>query len=53
MDVWAGKGSFKDLLAADPEVAAALPPSELDHCFDAARALRHVDAIYARALGAD
>ena len=53
MDVWAGKGSFKDLLAADPEVAALLPQAELDLCFDAARALRHVDAIYARAFGAD
>ncbi len=49
MKVWEGKGSFQDLLAADPELAAALPASELAACFDAARTLRHVDAIYARA----
>jgi adenylosuccinate lyase len=52
MAVWAGKGSFQDLLAADPEVAAALPPAALAGCFDAARSLKHVDAIYARAFGA-
>ena len=53
MSVWAGKGSFQDLLAADPEVAAALSPDALAACFDPARSLRHVDAIYARAFGAD
>jgi adenylosuccinate lyase len=51
MAVWAGKGSFHDLLAADPDVAAALPPATLAGCFDAARSLKHVDAIYARAFG--
>jgi adenylosuccinate lyase len=50
MAVWAGKGSFQDLLAADPEVAAALPKAALAACFDPARSLRHVDAIYARAF---
>jgi len=53
MKVWEGKGSLQDLLAADPELAAALPSSELAACFDAARTLRHVDAIYARAFSAD
>jgi adenylosuccinate lyase len=52
MAVWAGKGSFQDLLAADPGVAAALPPASLAECFDAARSLKHVDTIYARAFGA-
>ncbi|HZN55339.1 MAG TPA: adenylosuccinate lyase [Candidatus Polarisedimenticolaceae bacterium] len=52
MKVWADEGSFRDLLAADPEVSAALAPAELDACFDPARALRHVDAIFARAFPA-
>jgi adenylosuccinate lyase len=51
MKVWAGEGSFRDLLAADPELAAALPAAELDACFDPARTLRHVDAIYERVFG--
>ena len=53
MKVWKGLGSFQELLAADPELSAALGPAELAACFDAARTLRHVDAIYARAFPAD
>jgi len=52
MKVWAGEGSFRDLLAADPEVAAALSIAELDAVFDPARALAHVDTIFARAFPA-
>jgi adenylosuccinate lyase len=53
MKVWQGEGGLKDLLAADPEVAAALPPADLDRCFDPVHALEHVAAIYARAFPAD
>ncbi len=53
MKVWAGKGTLKDLLAADPEVAAALPASKLEACFDAALTLKHVDTIYERAFQTD
>jgi adenylosuccinate lyase len=53
MKVWAEEGSFHELLAADPALAAALSPGELASCFDAARTLRHVDAIYARAFSTD
>jgi adenylosuccinate lyase len=53
MAVWEGKGSFQDLLAADPSVAAALPPAALAACFDPKRSLKHVDTIYARAFPAD
>jgi adenylosuccinate lyase len=53
MKVWEGKGTFEALLASDPELAAVLPPAELSKCFDAARTLRHVDAIYARAFSTD
>ena len=52
MKVWAGEGSFRDLLAADPEVGAALSTAELDAVFDPARALAHVDTIFARAFPA-
>jgi adenylosuccinate lyase len=53
MKVWAGQGAFRDVLAGDPELAAALPEAALAACFDAARTLRHVDAIYERAFEAD
>ena len=53
MKVWAGEGSFRDVLAADPELSAALPPEKLSACFDVARTLKHVDAIYARAFSTD
>jgi adenylosuccinate lyase len=53
MAVWAGKGSFQDLLAADPGVTRVLPPAALAACFDPKQGLRHVDAIYARAFPAD
>jgi adenylosuccinate lyase len=53
MAVWEGKGSFHDLLAADPGVARALSPAALAACFDPKRSLKHVDAIYARAFPAD
>jgi adenylosuccinate lyase len=51
MRVWAGEGAFQDLLAGDPEVARALPADDLAACFDPARTLRHVDAIYRRLFG--
>jgi adenylosuccinate lyase len=51
MKVWAGEGSFRDLLAADPELSRALPKADLDACFDPARTLRHVDAVYERVFG--
>jgi len=53
MKVWEGKGTFRELLATDAELAAALSPAELAACFDASRTLRHVDAIYARAFLTD
>jgi len=53
MKVWEGKGTFRELLAGDAELSAALSTDELAACFDAARTLRHVDAIYARAFRAD
>jgi adenylosuccinate lyase len=49
---WSGEGEFRELLAADPELARALDPVRLADCFDPERYLRHVDRIYQRVLGA-
>jgi len=50
MRSWGGEGALHELLAADPEVGAALAPEALAACFDAQRLLRHVDTIVDRAL---
>jgi adenylosuccinate lyase len=52
MAVWEGRGGFRELLAADPDLRGALGDGELAACFDPARYLRHVDAIYERLFGA-
>jgi adenylosuccinate lyase len=44
-----GGTPFRDALAADPEVTKRLGPQQLAACFDLARHLRSVDAIFARA----
>ncbi len=44
-----GDGRFRERLAADPRVAAALDAETLAACFDLAPYLRSVDAIFARA----
>jgi adenylosuccinate lyase len=49
MRAWRERVAFRDLLAADPEVAALLRGAELDACFDPSWYLRNVDAIYRRA----
>lgn len=52
MESWDGGGSFREALAADPEVAAAVSRAALDALFDPTDQLQHVDAIFAR-LGLD
>jgi adenylosuccinate lyase len=47
----AGKGDFRALLAADPDIATRLSAAELDAAFDLHHHLRHVDAIYRRVFG--
>ena len=42
---------FKALLADDAEVTALLRPGELEAAFDLQHGLRHVDAIFDRAIG--
>ncbi|HXU60593.1 MAG TPA: adenylosuccinate lyase, partial [Polyangia bacterium] len=46
----AGEGSFRALLAADPDIAAKLTPAEIDRAFDLGHHLRHTGAIIDRAL---
>ena len=43
--------SFRDNLAADPEVAARVPVEVLDAAMDARRHLAQVDAVFARVFG--
>jgi adenylosuccinate lyase len=42
---------FKELLLADPDVTAVLPPAEVERAFDLDEQLRHVDAIFDRVFG--
>jgi len=48
--VGARPGRFRELLAADADLAARLPPTELDACFDLQHHLRHAPMIIGRAL---
>jgi adenylosuccinate lyase len=52
MRALAGEGRFRDLLAADPDVAGALDAPTLARCFDLDHALRFASAIVDRALAA-
>jgi len=52
MRAFAGDGTFRGNLGADPDVAGLLSAAELDHCFDLAHALRHAGTIVDRALAA-
>ncbi|APR83857.1 Adenylosuccinate lyase [Minicystis rosea] len=53
MRTLAGEGRFRDLLAADAELASLLPKEELERCFDLKHALAHVGAIIDRAIRAE
>jgi len=54
MKVWESDGalSLLDLLKADPDVTAALPPEELEARFDLDYHYKHVDTIFGRVFGA-
>jgi adenylosuccinate lyase len=53
MQAWQDGGDFLSLLKADPEVARALAESEIEALFDLGYHTKQVDAIFARAFGAD
>ena len=46
-----GRGDFKTLLRANPEVARRLDPREFERCFDLGHHLRHVDTLFRRVFG--
>ena len=52
MRAWQEETSFRELLAADAEVTAALSPEKLDECFDLKRALANTSRVF-DALNAD
>lgn len=51
MGVWQKKGTLRELLGADDEIAEWLSAEELDEAFDLERQMEHVDAIYERVFG--
>src|SRR3954463_5062855 len=53
MKVWESDGalSLLELLTADPEVTALLPPEKLEELFDLGYHLKHVDTIFDRVFG--
>ena len=52
MRTWNGEGPLLDLLKADPEVAARVPPEKLEAMFDLGYHLKQVDTIFKRVFGA-
>jgi adenylosuccinate lyase len=48
MAAWQGGATFRERIAADPEVTARVSPEQLAACFDYRRQLIHVDDIFAR-----
>jgi adenylosuccinate lyase len=48
MECWSSGQEFKELLAADADVAQLLSREELDNIFEYSHYLKHIDEIYAR-----
>ena len=48
-----GKGTFRALLAADPDIAARIDGAAIDRAFNLEHHLRHANAIIDRALAED
>ena len=46
MQAWQEERSFRDLLAADPEVTSALDAAQLDACFDLKRSLADAGRVF-------
>ncbi len=52
MEVWEGKGTFKELLLEDKELSKYLSREEIEEIFDINYHLKHVDTIFHRVFGA-
>ena len=46
MRAWQEERSFRELLAADPEVTATLDASRLEACFDLKRSLANINRVF-------
>lgn len=51
MAAWESETSFRDRVAADPNIRKYLDERALEHTFDLKRQLKYVDAIFARVFG--
>jgi adenylosuccinate lyase len=51
MQVWKGKGDFRNLLKADKQVRARLKPAEIEANFDLGYHFKHVNTIFKRVFG--
>ncbi len=51
METWDHGGDFRERVLADAKVSEVLSKEEIDRAFSLDEALRHVDAIFQRALG--
>ncbi len=51
MAVWQNKGTLRELLGADKDVAKWISGEELDQAFDLEKQMEHVDTIYKRVFG--
>ncbi len=51
MEVWQGKGTFKELLLEDKELSKYLSREEIEEIFDLNYHLKHVDTIFKRVFG--
>ena len=50
MDAWTNDKNFRELIMADPAIAARLSPEQLVAAFDFKRQLGNIDAVFARVL---
>lgn len=51
MEVWSGKGDFKELVSNDPEITEWLTREKIDRIFDLRYHLKYVDRIFERVFG--
>jgi len=52
MDTWDRGGDFRERILGDARIASVLSKEEIERAFSLEQALRHVDAIFERCLGA-
>jgi len=51
MRAWKEGLNFQQMILADPEIAAKVPPKQVEYAFDLQRQLKNVDKIFARVFG--